>query len=322
MMSTSSTGSTTLTDRYVWAVVRRLPADQREEVEAELRSTVADMAEATDERDALVQLGDPELLADNYRGAQRFLIGPTVYPEYVRLLRVLLSIVVPLLAVLAAVGAVLEDGVTVGRVVTAVLGAAAMGAVQVSFWVTLVFVLLDRFASEEIERERRPWTLDDLPELPAAQQVGLGEVVTECAGTLLLVAALFVQRSWSPVRTAEGEPVPVISPELWGSTMWLVVALLLVTAALVVAAHVRGGWTWPLAGATAVADLVLFGLIATAAVRDELINPAFLIELSADLELDSVWQPNAAVIVLVVGVVLAWDAAEALRKAARRPAID
>jgi hypothetical protein len=323
MMSTSSTGLTTLTDRYVWAVVRRLPAEQREEVEAELRSTVADMAEASDERIALEQLGDPDLLADNYRGAQRFLIGPAVYPEYVRLLRVLLCIVLPLLAVLAAVGAVLEDDVTVGRVVTAVLGAAAMGAVQVSFWVTLVFVLIDRYASEEVERERTPWTLDDLPELPTAQQVGLGEVVTECAGTLLLISALLLQRNWSPVRTAGGEPVPVIAPDLWGSTMWLVVALLLVTAALVVAAHLRGGWTRPLAGTTAVADLVLFGLIAVAAVRDELINPAFLVELSADLDLDAVWQPNAAVIVVVVGVVLAWDAAEALRRAARRvPAPD
>lgn len=46
-------------------------------------------------------------------------------------------------------------------------------------------------------------------------------------------------------------------------------------------------------------------------------------EPSADLDLDAVWQPNAAVIVVVLGVVLARDAAEALRKAARRvPAPD
>jgi ascorbate-specific PTS system EIIC-type component UlaA len=319
---TTSTVTTELTDRYVWAVVRHLHAEQRGEVEAELRSTIADMAEATDERCALEQLGDPEQLAANYRGGHRVLIGPAVYPDYVRLLRLLMWIVVPLLAVLAAFGAVLGDDVTVGGVVTAVLGAALTGAVQVSFWVTVVFVLIDRYASEEIDRERRPWTLHDLPELPAARQVGLGEVVGECAGTLLLVVALFAQRVWSPVRTADGEPVPLIAPDLWDSTMWLVVALLLVTAALVVAAYLRGGWSWPLAAATAVADLVLFGLIAVAAMRDQLINPEFLVELSADLDLDAVWQPNAAVIVLVVGVVLAWDAAEALRKAARRAALD
>ena len=35
----------TLTDRYVWAVVRLLPEDQRPEVDRELRSLIADMAD-------------------------------------------------------------------------------------------------------------------------------------------------------------------------------------------------------------------------------------------------------------------------------------
>jgi hypothetical protein len=35
----------TLTDRYVWAVVRLLPEDQRSDVEPELRALVGDLTE-------------------------------------------------------------------------------------------------------------------------------------------------------------------------------------------------------------------------------------------------------------------------------------
>lgn len=34
-----------LVDRYIWAVVKRLPAEQRDDVADELRATIADMLE-------------------------------------------------------------------------------------------------------------------------------------------------------------------------------------------------------------------------------------------------------------------------------------
>jgi hypothetical protein len=87
----------TLTDRYVWDVTRRLPASRRDDIERELRSTIADMAEAADERTALVELGDPARLAAEYRSGGRALIGDDLYPEYVRQLRRWLTIVVPVI---------------------------------------------------------------------------------------------------------------------------------------------------------------------------------------------------------------------------------
>jgi hypothetical protein len=53
----------TLTDRYVHEVVRRIPVDQRDDVAAELRTTIADTVDARDsgdaERDVLTEMGDP-----------------------------------------------------------------------------------------------------------------------------------------------------------------------------------------------------------------------------------------------------------------------
>ena len=69
---TSST-STTLADRYVWAVLRDIPAGDRPELEREIRALIADTIEAMSadgtldadaaERAALTELGDPGALA-------------------------------------------------------------------------------------------------------------------------------------------------------------------------------------------------------------------------------------------------------------------
>ena len=103
---------TTLTDRYVWAVLRAVPQAKRAELEPEIRALVADAAEAhaghaspeAAERVALTELGDPDALAAQYMDTTRFLIGPRLYPEWERLLRLLLPIVVPIAGI--AVGAV------------------------------------------------------------------------------------------------------------------------------------------------------------------------------------------------------------------------
>lgn len=307
----------TLTDRYVWAVTRQLPSDQRHDIEAELRSTISDMSEVAGERGALVELGDPALLAASYRSGGRVLIGEVLYPEYIRQLRRWLAVVVPILSALAAVGAALGDDPTVGSVVVGALGGAATAVVQVSFWVTVVFALIERFGPGESSTDRAGWDPDDLEDVPAEPQVGLTEAVGEVVITLILISVLFIQRSWSPVQDADGDSVPVLDPDLWLGPMWAAIALLIAGAAVVVIAHLRGAWSWPLATATAAIDLALFALVAWAAFSEQLVNPAFLAGLSDDLDRTTALTPSPIVITVVAGALLLWDACDALRSAGR-----
>src|SRR5262245_23919089 len=101
---------TSLTDRYVWAVLCAVPETQRGELEPEIRALVADTVEAKAgpnsavapadaERLALVELGDPEQLAARYAGRLPSLIGPRLFPVWRRLVLTLLAIVVPIVAV-------------------------------------------------------------------------------------------------------------------------------------------------------------------------------------------------------------------------------
>jgi hypothetical protein len=309
--------SASLTDRYVHAVTRQLPTDQRAEIELELRSTLADMAEASSEHDALVQLGDPAVLAANYRWGGRVLIGAALYPDYIRQLRLWLTIVVPIVAAVATLGAALADDVTVGSIITSVLGGAATAALQVCFWVTLVFAAIERFGPDGLTDTSEAWQPEDLPDVPAEPQVGLGDTAAEVVLTIVLIAVLFAQRSWSPIEGADGESVPVLDPDLWSGPAWLVIGLLLAGLAFAVAAHLRGRWSWPLAIATTAVDLALLALVAWAAFGERLVNPDFLVAMSDELGRDTTLQPNPLLITIVVAAVLLWDAGETLRAAFR-----
>ena len=87
---------TDLAERYVRAVLAAVPASQRQELEREIRALVADAIEAKTtetgsagaeaERAALTDLGDPALLAGRYTGRTAYLIGPSLFPEWRRIL--------------------------------------------------------------------------------------------------------------------------------------------------------------------------------------------------------------------------------------------
>ncbi|MFJ1679629.1 hypothetical protein ACIODT_32540 [Streptomyces sp. NPDC088251] len=140
-------GTGTLTDRYVVEVVRRIPTDQRGDVADELRATIADTVEArgpadpaTAERGVLTEMGDPIRLAARYAGRPLALIGPELYPTYVRLLTVLLSTVLPVVTAMSAVLDVL-DGQGVGEVIGGAVGAVLTVGAQMIAWLTVVFAL-------------------------------------------------------------------------------------------------------------------------------------------------------------------------------------
>ena len=102
------TATSSLTDRYVAATLRSLPDRQRQDIEAELRALVADARREAGvdadsaERQVLTELGAPARLAASYSDRSLNLIGPEFYLDYVRVLTVLLSTLVPLWFVIFA----------------------------------------------------------------------------------------------------------------------------------------------------------------------------------------------------------------------------
>ncbi|WP_045743698.1 permease prefix domain 1-containing protein [Actinoplanes rectilineatus] len=211
---------TTLIDRYVYTVLRRVPEQQRTDIERELRASIDDAVEARvgagDASDAateqtLLELGDPDRLADGYAERPQYLIGPEFYPTWTRLTRTLLLTVLPIVVTVIVVVGVLEEGATFGSVLGSAIGSALTVAAHMVFWTTGVIWLLERTGSAAGPvLGRRPWTPADLPKYEPGRITAVELVGTLLWPVLVIVGLVLQQFTFTDV--------PVLDPANW--TFW------------------------------------------------------------------------------------------------------
>ena len=213
---------TTLTDRYVWAVTRLLPEQQRGEIDLELRSSIGDMVEARDDGDeaaVLRELGNPSRLAAAYGERPHYLVGPEDFPEYLRILKLVAAVAIPGIAFLAALGAVVDDAAVGGELVGVVVSTMFTTAVHVGFWVTLFYAVRARVQPDQ------PWTLDSLPDAPADERVSLSDTVFELVVVLVSIGAIVWDRQ-GRLGDGDGDGAPFLHPSLWDGWIFVIIGLL------------------------------------------------------------------------------------------------
>jgi len=312
---------TSLADRYVWAVLRAVPSDQRKDLEPEIRALVADTTESkaadgtltTDaaERAALTELGDPEALAGRYVDRTVALIGPAVYPEWRRLLTTLLPILVPIVTIVVMAASAV-DGKPVGTIITSGLGAAFNVSVQTLFWFTLVFALLERTEARK-SLPAHTWSLDELPQVPAPERLGIGEAVASViANVFVAIALLWLQLA--PPIVIDGEAYPLFDPALW--SFWLPWFLVVTVGEIgfAVLLYLRGRWTYGLAAINAILGAAFAIPALYLLANDMAFNPALVDELKAIT--GGTWLYVMASITMIgIAVIVAWDAFDGFRKA-------
>lgn len=313
---------TSLSERYVWRVTRSLPESVGPDAARELRGTLAAMtadrvaagAEPEEaERSALTELGDPDVLARQHGGRADHLIGPAVYPAYVRLLKLLLTIVLPIATIATLLVQLSATGTGLRAAVGESAGVLFQLAVQLTFWVTLVFVLIERGRSEgERDRPLSDWSPDELlaTDVPW-RRVGLGEMLND-AGFSIAVAALVV---WQFAGVGE-RGVQVLDPALAVGWKAAVVGLLLLDVFLTVLTWGADRWTVRLAAASVAANVVTAAVLLRLLLGDRLLTdlPA---EFGEAFGWSSDWTVPVRVVAAVVVGICAWDAATALLRARR-----
>jgi len=205
---------TSLVDRYVFTALRRVPEQQRADIDRELRASIEDAVDARvdagEERDAavtatLTELGDPDRLADGYAGRQGYLIGPELYAPWRRLTRMLLTVVLPIVVVVFVVLDVV-DGNSIGDVIGTAVTTTLNVGVNMAFWTTLIFAIVER-SGDAKQRLKMKWSIDDLPKYQP-NRVPIAQVAAGLVWPVLLIAALILQQfSFSAV--------PVLDPANW-----------------------------------------------------------------------------------------------------------
>lgn len=310
----------TLTDRYVAATLRAVPAQRRTEIAAELRASIEDMIDGrteagqergTAEREVLTELGNPEQLAARYTDRPLQLIGPRYYLIWRRLLRLLLTFVPAIAGVVIGVAKATVDGEPDAAVGAGIAGALQV-AVQTAFWITLVFAVAERLNPQP---KLPAWSVDQLPEAPKERQVTL---VDSCAGIafLLLAIAFLPWQHYQPWLSGDGSRLPIIDPALWSFWLPALLAVLVAMAGLEVATYRAGRWTWPLVAVNAVLNLAFAVPVAGLLLTDRLLNPDLVARFEWLREGGA--QDVARIAVVITAAITVWDIVDSLVKARRQ----
>lgn len=311
----------TLTDRYVATTLRRIPAGKRDDIDRELRGSIADAVEArvdagvdaaVAETEVLTELGDPDRLAAEYAARPLYLIGPELYPDWRRLVAFLLWIA-PIPGVVVLALDVIE-GDTIGRAITSGIWVTAIVALQIVFWTTLVFAVLERTG----HRQRNltgEWTVERLPETAGDRQITVGDTVWTVAFQIFVIAVVILQRDFTAYQDADGSPIPILGPDLWSFWIPVLLALMVLSTVLEIVKFAVGRWTVTLAAAVTVVSVLFTVPLVWLAATDRLFEPAYFE--AAFGETTEPMQAATAVVIVVALAIAAWEIGEGWWKVLR-----
>lgn len=307
-----------LTERYIWAVTRQLPEGIGADVADELRSTLAEtiedkVAAGADpdaaEREALLELGDPDVLAREYGGRPNHLIGPALYPDFIMLLKALMLFAVVPTALLSFTIGVLTDVPPVRALLESAWLTFTV-AVHVGFWTGLTFALVER-SEQRPSRPTRQWDPTSLTADVPWRQYSTADMVLS-AGFTLAVAAVVV---WQFAGAPWGG-IQILDPDLALQWQSVVVGLLLAEAVVTVLAWRVGRWTPTLAALMVVVNAITAVTMLWLLAREEL-----LADLPTVLGERFGWAVDWSVATVLVAagilVVTIWDAVDAVLRARR-----
>ncbi len=196
-----------LLDRYVAEVGKNLPLLKgREDIEKELRSTLEDMLEdristtgrmrdETMEIELLKEYGSPQKVAATYN-PQPYLIGPRLFPFFLMVLKIVITVIVTVLLILTGIRAATDTpfmGMEFVNIVGKGLGGIVSAAIAAFGNVVIVFAILERVLPEkEISgfNDEKDWNPASLAKEPDPDSVKRGDLIAEIIFTFLGLALL------------------------------------------------------------------------------------------------------------------------------------
>ena len=299
--------TTSLVDRYVYTALRRVPEKQRADIDRELRASIEDAVDARVEagasRDAavettLLELGDPDRLADRYADRPHFLIGPELYGVWRRLLVVLLSTVLPIVVVVAVAVRAFGEDVTVGALIGEAIGTTLTVGAHLAFWTTLSFAIVERTGMGKADL-RGTWSLKDLPryEPGAITAAQLGSYVV---WPMLLIAAIVLQHFTFT-------DVPVLDPAGWPRWWPALIVLIALKAVWAVWLYRLGSWTRAVIAVDAVLAVLTAAVLIWLLATGRFFNPAFDWALDSGTDLRD-WMVPVAITAAAASAL--WDIAD------------
>lgn len=297
--------------RYVYEVTRRLPARERQKAAEELTVRIAGLleerlqgAEVTEAaaKAVLTELGPPQHMAERHRRKPSSLVGPALFPAYVRILGIVLLALLLAMTVVLALQLLASPSKRPDHLLRFARTLFFSG-LQGFAWVTLIFAALQRFGGNNITGRRdKPWSAEELFPVPAAPfllrtwEPLLGMVFSVLFGILLLTNrfGVYAFQGDGPVKM-----VPFLSERALTTYGPFLILFLVVNFLSEGVLLRRGYWTQGGALIHAALNLLSLGLLATMVLLFQgFWNPEFLTELGrmgmlpagSEVMAENVWQ--------------------------------
>lgn len=281
--------------RYVYAVVRRLPVEQREDVSLELKSLIEEMVRDRQDledpvRAVLLEMGNPSDLADRYRGQERHLIGPRYYDLYLLILKIVGFAVSLGLLISLAIGFAIKAPGSFGDALGQIVGTLFSAYAQAFAWITVTFVIMERFQVRQQGKEDPfAWDVDDLPEVPEhSTLIRRSEPIVSLVFLVIFFAVLnalpwFVRISGLDAKTVIINP---FLPEVFTRTLWLFNTTIVIAMCIEFAKLYSGVQTRRLAALTVLLKLLSLGISLYIILGSGIWNPDFALELGSFAQKD------------------------------------
>lgn len=152
-------------NRYVYEVIRRLPKEKRADIEQELRTLIEDEMQNQKTKpvaDILLAFGSPSDFAGQYLDKKRVLIGPRYYDSFLKIMKIVISIVVGAIFLGLLTSIVFGENSLSFAFVGEMINAMWNGALITFAFITLGFMLAEKFSKAE---EQPTWQPNDLKDV-------------------------------------------------------------------------------------------------------------------------------------------------------------
>lgn len=192
-----------LIDLYLDEIRQQLPLKNREDILREIQSTLMDMIEDRNPNPGqeppnetviavLEEFGSPHRVARQY-GAQNYLIGPHMYPLYLQVLKIVLTIIVALNLVGVIIAIVSQTGYNAGvlETIAQILGNLFSSLFTGFGIVTFSFASIERTTPKDWKFEwDQEWQPEQLLKTEDKQRVKIPGLAVEITLTLIFIVFL------------------------------------------------------------------------------------------------------------------------------------
>ncbi len=330
-----------MVNRYIYAVTQKLPQAQRKDIADELRGLIEDILEErvgkgnmkeSDVEEVLLELGNPRELADKYRGAKKYLIGPELFDSYVLILKIVLIVVSASIGVGFLIQTILDPISILDYFIDMIVS--LVTALPMAFaWTTFGFAAGELFGGiKQKDLLGKEWKPSDLPPIPdEKRQIKRGESIVGIIFYAIFIVFLSFSSDYFGIWVFHDEftgVVPFLNEQTYGLYLLFIILIFGFGILKECLKLVIGKWTYKLTIYTIIVNAVSMAGILFMISGPDFWNPEFMSELveagvvtvgseAFDI-VTKVWNQLTFWILILLIFGLVWDAVDGFIKARKK----